>query len=259
MVLSNEERAAWLARRHTLLTASDAAAVFGLNGSRSRADVLRDKRRPVAVEDETVGKVTQVRAGKYLEAGIIEWFAADHPLAVVSKLPPDAIYITPQCDRLAATPDGLCDGGPLEAKNVGEAQCFNWSVVGVAYELAPHNGRKAKCVWPAELGALPEPDDTRAFYAMEYTARSAKAEDDVLTEWREVRNELMDLRFTFEGWRAPLKYWVQLQVQMMALSTSDGWITAAVGGTSRIDLHYTAHTAFQSWAVEQTRRFWEEV
>lgn len=258
-VLTDSERAAWLLRRHSLLTASDAAAVFGMHGSKTRADVLREKRLPSPVDNEEIGKMNQVRAGRYLEQGIVQWFAADYPLSDVVDLPADAIYVTPQYERLAATPDALCDGAPLEVKNVGEGQIFHWSVVGLTYSVTAHNGRPAKCTFPGR--ELPKPLAETFFPAFEYVARPHNVCDDALTEWRALRGaqKTAALDLTAYGCCAPLKYWVQLQIQMLALSATRGWITAAIGGTSRLDLLYVADCGFQAWAIEQAKQFWRDL
>lgn len=214
------DRARWLAERMELVTASDVAAVMGLNPYASRKSLLDLKVGTTPAPE--LDKVVAIRAGRYCESGVFDWFVADHGIAghMVGKL-----YRHPDLPVLGATPDARAfftsgPGEPVELKMGGEAQRAKWS--------ADANTPRA---WGAGMG----PEPIEAF------------------KWGEPRN----MTITRVG--APLHYWVQLQVQMDVLGDTSGWVVGCVGGTSRYDVHYRRDDAFVKRMHIAVRAFWDEV
>lgn len=118
------EHLAWLEARKGYVTASDVAAVMGIDPHKKREKVLRQKAGLEAYPN--IDRVPAVAAGRHLEAGILAWFAEDHAetygrveqngkvLALSSSLP---------C--LAATPDGFAYGG--DVVDLVEVKCVEKS------------------------------------------------------------------------------------------------------------------------------------
>src|ERR1700761_6028461 len=103
------EREAWLKRRKNLLTASDVAAVMGMN-KHKRAEVVFNEKTG-AVEPPDLSRIPAIQAGQYFEAGILQHFADAHPEftgGVLQNGPQEVI--SPVLPWLAATPDGDARG-----------------------------------------------------------------------------------------------------------------------------------------------------
>lgn len=247
----NADRQLWLEQRHNYLTASDVAAVLGLDKSRTARDVLRTKCLP-PVEDEKLSGLPMIAAGRHMEAGVLAWFAEDHPTMRVVAC--QQLTVSPTLPCLAATPDATIDfGTPLETKCVGFEQWPNWSLNG------QHTIEGGELTWhPAFPFAVPEPTDVYAAYAP-YNARPNPKQTGPVNAWRRGLQELRAIRIELGEHTAPLKYWVQLQIQMHVLSARTGWISAVIGGTSRLDLEYERHDEFLAWAFPRIEKFWAEV
>lgn len=240
------ERSAWLAERGAYITASDVAAVLGLNSSRSRKRVIDEKAGLKAAEELDEELLPQVAAGRHLEAGIALWFLSEtpHGEAVANG---NNLIVSPSLPCLAATPDWIVDGVPVEIKLAGESQLDNW-----------HDGTRSTKGWPDCL-PLPEPLITRVrtpqeFYSTNPTDQSPRA------NWRRSRAyQVQTLLPAFGVPAAPLKYWVQLQVQMHVLGAPCGWLVGCVGGTRRIDLLFERDDAFLDWALCEVADAWADV
>lgn len=243
---TSENREEWLAARKTKLTASDLASVAGV-GMRRRSEVLKEKLDAADTgADDKLHAMPQVEAGRYLESGIINWFADQH----LGKTEPfgELLYREGSAEFLAATPDALYEGDPLEVKNIdGDAQ-WNWGV-----NTTPRDG------WPSYL-PFPLPYDAHGNWAMRTNKIAKKWQGTPVGAWREWSvqrsTELLPL---LGAPCAPVKYVVQCYAQAYVLKRTEFVITACIGGVSRLDLFYTVHGQTLTWLLEQARVFWDEV
>jgi hypothetical protein len=244
---TSDDRDAWLAARMTKLTASDLASVVGV-GYRRRNEVLAEKLGEDANgKDDKVHAMAQVEAGRFLEDGIVDWYAAQ-TLAKVEKC---GQLLYRDCSRpyIACTPDALVDGDPLEVKNVAQESQYNW-----ALNTTPRSDK-----WPDHL-PFPVPVHAEGNWAMATNKVAAKWAGTPTGAWREhfvkVRTELLPL---IGAPVAPLKLVIQLYVQMFVLKRKEGVMTACIGGVNRLDLYFTMHEPTMQWLLEQADEFWREV
>lgn len=241
-----EERIAWLAQRTAYITASDVAAVLGLNASRSRKRVVDEKAGRRAVEDLDEGLLPQVAAGRHLESGIATWFLSETPHGE-AHANGDHLIVSSVLPCLAATPDWIVDGCPLEIKLAGETQLDNW-----------FRGTASTKGWPEEL-LLPVPLMARLRNPPEFLATNP-TDQSPRANWRRSRAyQLHNILPAFGLPIAPLKYWTQLQVQMHVLDAPCGWLVGCVGGTRRIDLLFERDDAFLDWALSEVADAWSDV
>lgn len=242
------DREAWLEARKTMLTASEVAVALGLTYT-ARSKLVRAKAgKATAKELEELSEIddmAQVAAGRHLEEGIFNWFKSEtvHTTAhMFGKLIP-----SPREPRLGSTPDAILDGSPVELKLTGESALPNWHEAQNIYGWA-----KLALPWP-------EPIDVRLRLPRENNRTKAGARDP-RTEWRRSREHQLTVLLPALGEpQAPLKYWVQLQVQMHCLNAADGWLVGAVGGTRRYDFLYQRDDAFIAIVLAETQRFWRDV
>ncbi len=117
-MMTPTERDAWLAERMKYTTASDVAAVMGLNKHSSRKKVFEAK---VHGKVDNIDFLPVVMAGKYLEDGILQWHLAHRGFTGQG-----GYGLTPHntCEALAATPDAIVTDTQgrewvTEIKNVG--------------------------------------------------------------------------------------------------------------------------------------------
>jgi YqaJ-like viral recombinase domain len=242
-----DSRSAWLAERGDYITASDVAAVLGLNGARSRKRVVDEKAGRRLPEQLDEGLLPQVAAGRHLEAGIARWFLSEtpHQEAVANG---DHLIASPVLPCLAATPDWIVDGQPLEIKLAGESQLDNW-----------HQSTRSIKGWPLRWLPLPEPLITRVRNPIEFFTTNP-ADLSPRAQWRRSRAyQTLTLLPAFGAPAAPLKYWVQLQVQMHVLDAPCGWLVGCVGGTRRIDFLFERDDAFLDWALSEVADAWADV
>lgn len=243
VVCGTSNREAWLEARHSLLTASDVANVLGL-GSKSRKTVLREKISGVQVGADP-GELAMVAAGRYLEAGVFAWFA-DETIHETAGMCGDLIT-APGLDWLGATPDALLDGEPVECKVSGYTTRPNWHA---DTAVAPPKSFPFPFPQPVAYNVRNPPENLRVAAADVGTPKGA---------WRDgCRFQLYDLLPTFGPPVAPLKYWVQLQIQMLVLDAPGGWVVGLQGGTTRIDLYYSRDRKFLDWALERLIEFRNE-
>jgi hypothetical protein len=249
------ERAEWLEQRKRFITASDVAALLGLNSSRSASKVIREKAGLAAAEELDEDLLAQVPAGRHMEAGIAAWFLEETPHGTAWGNG-NNLMVSPVLPYLGATPDWIVDGQPIEVKNVGETQLVNFYEAGETWNVAQK--RAAPKHWPAHL-EMPVPSDYRVRDPAEFL-RVSPNDKSVKGHWRRSRaHQMQVLRPAFGEPRAPIKYWVQMQMQMHVMSADSGWIVAAIGGTRRIDFLYERDRAFEAYALEVVKNAWETI
>lgn len=247
------ERAEWLEQRKKFFTASEVAALCGLNSSKSPTKVINEKAGLVPAEELDEGLLAQVPAGRHMESGCAAWFLeeTEHVEAFGNG---NNLLVSPVVPYLAATPDFVMDGDPVEIKVTGESQMMNWFEAGQPLDKktgAPKN-------WPVHL-ALPVPVDYRQRTPAEFF-QTAPDDKSLRAEWRRSRRHQLQVLLLSAGEpRAPLKYWVQLQVQMHAMSRDSGWIVVCIGGTRRIDFLYARDAEFEEYMLGVIDPAWTKV
>lgn len=125
---SSSDRQSWLAARESLVTASDVAAVLSLHPHKSRNQLLKQKREG----ERDLGNIPAIRAGRYLERGVFEWFLADMQdisAGAHGNIWGDLLQ-SPVCPRLGATPDAWITSGQdtavVEVKVHGPNASTTW-------------------------------------------------------------------------------------------------------------------------------------
>lgn len=233
------DRQQWLTARQLVVTASDVANILGL-GDKSRASVLRAKLSGDTGSD-AVGQLAMVAAGRHLERGVFEWFAAEtiHETAEMCG----ALIHAPDHRWLAATPDALLDGEPVECKVVGFSSRPNWHA-----DTAPVGFGDCH----------PSPVATNLRFPPENLRTAAKDLETPRGYFRDCCRAAADLVRTFGEVVAPIKYWTQLQVQMHVLDADFGWIVGLHAGTGRTDLYYARDRVFEAWMLQALTVFWNE-
>lgn len=245
-VASASDREAWLAARKSFLTASEVAAVLGLVPGRGK--VVRAKagtETTAELLEEGPDELAQVAAGRHLERGVFEWFAAETPHVEAEMC--GSLIASPTVRGLAATPDAVMDGEPVEIKCVGESALANW-----------HESQDVRG-WEKLALVIPSPIYTRVRLPLENN-RITPGACDPRSEWRRSRGyQLGVILPTLGEPAAPLKYLVQLQVQMHVLDAPSGWLVGLVGGTRRYDFLYERDPKLEAVIISETVRFWQDV
>lgn len=245
-VADASDRAVWLEARKRYLTASEVAAVLGLAPGRGK--LVRAKAgTPTAAElaEESPDDLAQVAAGRHLERGIFEWFVSETPHARAEMC--GWLLASATHPGLAATPDAVMDGEPVEIKCVGESSLANW------HESQDLRG------WEKLALPYPKPSYTRLRLPRENN-RTTQGAYDPRSEWRRSRGYQLGVIMPSLGEpEAPLKYLVQLQVQMHVLDAAAGWLVGLVGGTRRYDFLYERDSKLENVITYETMRFWEDV
>lgn len=253
---SNREQ--WLAARQLHITASDVASAAGV-GMRKRSEVMKEKLGLLTDNDkkreQDMHQMAQVAAGRYFEPGIIKWFADEH-LGATEECG-DLLFRTGEHEFIAATPDAIhCidgsqdakEGEPLEVKNVGAEGQYNW-----AQNTTSREG------WPKQL-PFPLPSDAQCTWALSTNKVAAKWEGTPTGAWREhfvkLRTDILPL---IGAPCAPLKYVVQLYMQMYVLKRTEGIICACIGGQNRMDLYYTLHEPTLEYLLDTAKDFWNDL
>lgn len=244
-VASSADRAAWLAARKRFITASEVACVLGVGFLSPKELAVTKKSGNETEEDDKLGQLAFVAAGRHLEPGVLSWFAAETPhlefesnswlLARDGGLP------------IAATPDAIMDGVPVEAKNVRFESFSNWTQYGSRDEYAEHDW--ADFTFQVECKRFPP-----------ITMRVAKK--DIGTprgDWREAVVTAYEQRLKLGPLQPPLKYVVQLHVQMYVMDAPHGWITCVVGGDTRLDFKVARSMKLEQYWLEQTAQFIERI
>jgi hypothetical protein len=236
-----ENRERWLSARAQVITASDVANIMGI-GDRSRASVLREKLSPSTGPD-LIGDLAMVAAGRHLERGLFEWFSAETVHAHAHMC--GVLIHSDSFPYLAATPDALLDGEPVECKIVGYGSRPNWHA-DTCLESLP--GRDF----------LPVPVATNERRPPENLRTAARDVGTPRGDFRDHYRACQDLIRTFGEPVAPLKYWTQLQVQMHVLDVDYGWLVSDHAGTSRLDLYYARDRDFEADMLRDVAAFWAE-
>lgn len=249
---SSTDREAWLAARRGFLTASEVAVALGLKPG--RAKLVREKAgKPTAADlkEEAPDDFAQVAAGRHLEEGIFAWFKSEtiHTTAhMCGRLTASSVE-----PRLAATPDAILDGDPVELKMVGESALPNWHAeqkTGDWFKLCRKHG------WDEQL---PMPIDVRLRLPRENN-RTLPGARDPRSEWRRSREHQLGTLLPGLGEpRGPIAYWCQLMVQIHVLHANQGWLVGVVGGTRRYDFLYARDRAFEQVFLAETQKFWADV
>lgn len=127
------EREQWLARRRELITASDCAAILGVDPRRGPLEVYLEKTTDVDLVEET----RWMRYGRKVEGAIADWYEFDTG-RVTEDLGAHTIQQHPDLPWLGATLDRQTGGsqahpapgegirGPLEAKAVAGFKANDW-------------------------------------------------------------------------------------------------------------------------------------
>lgn len=239
-------REAWLEARQLFLTASEMAVALGLSPGRGKLVRAKAGTSTAAeLAEEPPDELAQVAAGRHLERGVFEWFAAETPHAEAEMC--GWLLASPKVRGLAATPDAVMDGEPVEIKCVGESSLANW-----------HASQDVRG-WEKLALPYPQPLYVRQRLPRENN-RTAPEANDPRSRWRRSRGFQMGVILPLLGEpEAPLKYWVQLQVQMHVLDAPAGWLVGLVGGTRRYDFLYERDVALEEVMVSETSQFWQDV
>lgn len=220
-IVEAPDEAAWRFARHRLLTASDVAAVLGLDPHKSRNKVLEAKRCP---EPPDVFVSSAMRGGQFLEDGVFRWYLSDlaYHNRELGVPPPEgstcrsasgvSLLVKHPDLALGASPDGLV---------------LDYGVPHLV-EIKLTNHRRWVDSWGIEATKVP-----RAW------ARYSKVEPPSYG-------------------KCPLKHWVQLQTQMVCTGVERGVVVGCCG-TERLDFPFDADPHFQSIIISETERFWLDV
>jgi hypothetical protein len=241
-IADSSNRDAWLTARKGYVTASAVASILGC-GFQSRKELLAIKTGQR--EEESLDGLAMIEAGNFTERGVLDWFYAETPHGTSRHN--TVLYGNTELPDIAATPDGLMDGLPVDVKVTGTESFHNW------YEHSTE--RKG---WP-DLFPFPFPDEVVTRFAP-MNPRIAKASlGTPRGEYRAAVIALHELRKTLGRLVVPLKYVVQCRVQMAVCGVDEGWLTASVGGTSRVDFRMKRDLAFESYWRHAVAEFVTEV
>jgi hypothetical protein len=127
MITFDKEK--WLSERRRYITASDTAAILGLNPYSDAADVRMQK---LTGSNKDLSSVARVVAGTYLEGGIFDWFVSRRP-DLAGAVRNTELLVSKELHCLAATPDGWHTDSSgritaIEIKNVGGFSARAWQI-----------------------------------------------------------------------------------------------------------------------------------
>ena len=148
-----ETKELWLAARHRYVTASEVGALFACNPYKSRKALLKEKSAPWAGEGRSSGPM---RAGQFLEEGIVRWWDDDLTTTHLRmSLPPPTTHMCRTANhtsvmvrhpdeacRVAASPDAISRDGYnilVEAKLHGPKSWDGGQPTDLAGDLARKN------------------------------------------------------------------------------------------------------------------------
>jgi hypothetical protein len=172
-------------------------------------------------DSTNIDGISYVMAGQHLEAGILGWHCAHRGFDFPGPWD-QGLVPSPSCPHLAATPDAVV----FDKANVPwVTEIKNVGLVKVADDWQRNDG---------VYGATTAPVETFVHATKRAIPDKAKL-------------------------RAPLHYWVQLQVQMHCLGIPRGRIVVCFGGQHRADLDYTLHEGFVSRMILEVGKFWEQI
>lgn len=139
-VVSGDSHADWLAARQRYLTASDVAAVLGLNPYKSAAAAIREKAFPGPEKRSSPAMLM----GQFLEEGVVQGYNAIHGKSAVrvrSASGASVLVAHPTIPGLAASMDAVdldADGRPrevVEVKVTSKLDGYNWTVARVQLQV----------------------------------------------------------------------------------------------------------------------------
>lgn len=220
------DRDAWLAARHTRITASDVGALLGLNKHKSRRALLKEKAAP---EPKNFRGNSAMRAGGFLESGVFDWFLDDlrtHVARGGGELPTGGI-----CRNAAGT--SLLLGHPLISDQLAASPDGVVEVLGAvrAVEVKLHGPR----AWD---GGDPTYDDLAYQFDLHGYPHPKVDNPD-------------------RCWATPTQY-AQVQTQLACMGLPAAYLVRC-WGTERRDTIIYACPDFQNLVVRETQRFWKEL
>jgi hypothetical protein len=245
-IASSSDRNKWLEARKSFITASEVACILDV-GFLSPKELAAQKSAAVVVDEEDqIGKLAFVAAGRHLEKGVLSWFAEETShLEFESN---DWLLARDGGPAIAATPDGIIDGLPVESKNVRFEAFSNWTQFGSRDEYAQH-------AWAADIRIV---DIVKRFPPV--TMKVAKKDwGTPRGNWRAAVVEAYTQRLQLGPLQPPLKYIVQLAVQMYVMDAPRGWITCVVGGDTRLDFLIERSSTLEAHWLAETAQFIEQI
>jgi hypothetical protein len=250
---SSDDKALWLAQRQDRWTASVIPNLLGLGSDSANVAIkaMASRQEP----DPKVGELAFVQAGKHAEDAIINWYASE-TLSDVTKN--RTLVWREEFPFIGATPDALEHDGSkvrfvLEVKNVGFDSFHNWHMNTVA--------EKTLDAWKKlNVGPFPLPFEVNSRVAP-IVKVVAKADTDTLrgAYRRAIISIHKDLLPEMGLLVAPIKYWAQLQVQLLVTGVRYGKVVVQVGGNSRFDLSYEKHDDFCDLMLDEAQKAWVRV
>jgi hypothetical protein len=246
-IASSADRQRWLEARKRYITASEVASILGV-GFNTPAQLAEQKRSEVVdVEEDEVGNLAMVAAGRHLESGVLAWFAAETP-HLEFETNNHLLARSGDALRTAATPDAIMDAYPVEAKMVRFEAFSNWTKFGSRDEYACYE-------WASDIVVT---NIVKRFPPI--TMRVAKKDwGTPRGNWRAAVVEAYTQRLQLGPLQPPLKYVVQLHVQMYVMDAPHGWITGCVGGDTRLDFQVARSAKLEQHWMTETQRFIEEI
>lgn len=250
---SSEDKALWLAQRQERWTASVIPGVLGF-GSDSVNVTIRnmvERREP----DPKLGELAFIQAGQHAEAGIIDWYAAECVSEVTKNR---SLVWREEFPWIGATPDALEHDGSkvnfvLEVKNAGFDSFHNWHLNTISEDVLED--------WKElNMGPFPLPSSVNSRFSPIVKVVAKKDKDTLRGAYRRAIIDIhTDLLPEMGLLCAPLKYWMQLQVQLLVTGVRYGKVVVQVGGNSRFDLQYEKHDAFCDFVLDETKKAWQIV
>lgn len=242
-IASSKDRAVWLEARKSFYTASEVACILGVGFLSPKELAAQKKQAALTEEEDALGNIAFVAAGRHLESGVLSWFAAETPH--LEFAPNDWLLARDGADLpIAATPDGIMDEIPVESKNVRFEAFCNWTQHGSRDEYAQHD-------WASDITFT---NIVKRFPPI--TMRVAKQDwGSPRGNWRQACVEAYEQRLKLGPLQVPLKYVVQAHVQMYVMDTDHGWVTAVIGGDTRLDFQLARSAKLEQYWLQATKAF----
>lgn len=245
-VADSKDRDAWLAARKRYWTASEVACILDVGFQ--TAQQLADAKKSNQPFDEEVGNLAFVASGRHMEAGILAWFAEETPHLEFEHNTWLMHRPVPGDPPVAATPDAVFDGEPVDSKLVRFEAFSNWTKFGSRDEYANYE-------WASDITFT---HVVKRFPPITYRV----AKQDAGTprgDWRAAVVEAYQRRLKLGPLQVPLKYVVQLHVQMYVLDAPAGWMTACIGGDTRLDFRVLRSAKLEKHWLSEVARFHESI
>ena len=242
-IASSKDRATWLEARKHFYTAAEIACILDVGFLTPKELETQKRAAVVTAEDDEVGNLAMVAAGRHLESGVLSWFAAETPHL---EFTPNDWLLARDGGELpvAATPDGIMDEVPVEAKNVRFESFSSWTKFGSRDEYAAHD-------WASDIQIT---NIVKRFPPI--TMRVAKKDwGTPRGNWRAAVVGAYEERLKLGPLQVPLKYVVQAHVQMYVMDAPRGWVTAVLGGDTRLDFCLQRSAKLEQHWLSETARF----